>query len=337
MSNRKHVAVIGGGVAGCVASAKLSRMGYRVTIVEKENSLGGNLNNWDRLFPDGKHATEMVDKLVKEVELTDTVVCTDIEPIQVDNRENQFDILLSDKSLLRADAVLLTTGFTPFNAVRKEEYGYGIYKNVITSVELENMFMANMVPDTVSRIGMVHCVGSRDEKCGNMYCSKVCCITAVKQAIELKQLLPRAEIFCFYMDMRMFGPGYEELYREAQERYGIKFVRGRLSEASQDSEGGVAIKVEDTLVGRPMRMKLDKLVLMVGMEPSPGTKGVVKLFGIESKPNGFIQGGDPHIAANQTNVKGVFVAGAATAPMSSTDTLNDACAAAFQIDNYLKG
>ncbi len=337
MSNRKHVVVIGGGVAGCVASTKLSRMGFRVTIVEKEGSLGGNLNNWDRLFPDGKRATEMLDKLVKDLEQTDAVVCTDIEPMQVEKSENQFDILLSDKSVLKADAVLLTTGFTPFNATRKEEYGYGIYKNVITSVELENMFTANVIPDSVSRVGMVHCVGSRDEKCGNMYCSKVCCITAVKQAVELKQKLPNAEIFCFYMDMRMFGPGYEELYRDAQERYGIKFVRGRLSEASQDSEGRVAIKVEDTLVGRPMRMKLDKLVLMVGMEPSPGTKGVAELFGVESKQNGFIQGGDPHVGANLTNVKGVFVAGAATAPMSTTDTLNDACAAVFQVADYLKG
>lgn len=337
MSDKKHIVVIGGGPAGCVAAERLSRLGFRVSIVEKECELGGNLNNWDRLFPDGKRASEMVTKLVNDVKMADVAVWTDVEPIEAKRVENGFTILLSDKSLLFADAVMLTTGFAPFNAIRKEEYGYGIYRNVTTSVELENMIQAHIVPDTVSRVGMVHCVGSRDEKCGNMYCSKVCCITAVKQAIELKQMLPNAEIFCYYMDMRMFGPGYEELYREAQERYGIKFVRGRVSEASEDSEGRVAIKVEDTLVGRPMRMKLDRLVLMVGMEPSAGTRSVAELLGVKTKVNGFIQGGDPHIAANQTNVPGVFVAGTATAPMNSTDTLNDACAAAFQVANYLNG
>lgn len=332
----KSVVIIGGGVAGCKAAVELASIGYRVTVVEKECSLGGNLNNWDRLFPDGKRASCLVDALASDVEKRGVTVLTNVEPEKVELIDGCYNILLSDKGLLKADAVLITTGFTTFNAQRKEEYGYGIYRNVITSVDLENIFAANLLSSEIGRIGMVHCVGSRDEKCGNMYCSKVCCITAVKQAIELKQMLPNAEIFCFYMDMRMFGPGYEELYREAQEQYGIKFVRGRVSEASEDSEGRVAIKVEDTLVGRPMRMKLDRLVLMVGMEPSLGTNRLAKLFGVEMRASGFIKGGDPHTGGNITNVKGVFVAGAATSPMNTTDTINDACAAVLQIDKYLR-
>ncbi|MFR7812698.1 MAG: hypothetical protein ACLU4N_27595 [Butyricimonas faecihominis] len=81
------------------------------------------------------------------------------------------------------------------------------------------------------RIGIIHCVGSRDEKVCNYHCSKLCCITGVKQAIELRELLPTRNLL-FYMDMRMFGPGYEEMYRDAQEKYNIKFV-GRLSEAAK--------------------------------------------------------------------------------------------------------
>ena len=336
MQMMKDIVIIGGGVAGCKAAIELSILGYRVTIVERECCLGGNLNNWDRLFPDGKRAMQLVTHLVTQVEKSTVNVLTNVEPIKVECIDGEFSILLSDKALLKANAVLITTGFTTFNAQRKEEYGYGIYKNVITSVNLENIFSANMLSNDIRRVGMVHCVGSRDEKCGNMYCSKVCCMTAVKQAIELKQAMPNAEVFCFYMDMRMFGPGYEEWYREAQERYGIKFVRGRVSEASEDAEGRVAIKFEDTLVGRPMRMKLDRMVLMVGMEPSPGTNKLAEMFGIELRASGFINGKDPHIGANLTNVNGVFVAGAATAPMNITDTINDACAAVLQIDKYFR-
>ena len=87
------------------------------------------------------------------------------------------------------------------------------------------------------RIGIVHCVGSRDEKVGNFHCSKVCCVTAVKQAIEIKEHLPETEVICFYMDMRMFGPYYEELYRESQEKWGVNYIRGKVSETSENIEG----------------------------------------------------------------------------------------------------
>lgn len=89
------------------------------------------------------------------------------------------------------------------------------------------------------------------------------------------------------MDMRMFGPGYEELYREAQEKYNIRFVRGRLSEASENREKQLLIKVEDTLVGKPLKMTLDLMVLMVGMEPSEGSTQLASMLGLDIAPNGF--------------------------------------------------
>ena len=157
--------------------------------------------------------------------------------------------------MITANAVLLTTGFDIFDAGRKEEYGYGIYDNVITSVELEEAFKSGMPLQTVqggtpSRIGFIHCVGSRDEKAGNMHCSKVCCVTAVKQAIEVKEMFPSAEVFLFYMDLRMFGRHFEELYKEAQQKYGIQFIRARLSEAFENPDGTLQIRIEDTLAGQ---------------------------------------------------------------------------------------
>lgn len=311
-------------------------------LVEKECTPGGNLNNWFQLFPDRKQASALRQLLQQQVEHPSIRLHTDAVPVKIERQDaRHYTMELDNGARLEGNALLVTTGFRTFDASRKEEYGYGIYENVITSVELENYFANRQILTSTGkrpeRIGLIQCVGSRDEKMCNFHCSKVCCITAVKQAMELRELLPGAEILCFYMDMRMFGPGYEEMYREAQEKYNIKFVRGRLSEASENQAKQVVVKCEDTLVGKPMRMTLDLMVLMVGMEASDGSRWVAKELQLPLAPNGFIQPGDPHYATNRTAVEGVFVAGCATSPMNLTDTLTDARSAALAIGEFLNG
>jgi heterodisulfide reductase subunit A len=135
--------------------------------------------------------------------------------------------------------------------------------------------------------------------------------------------------------MRMFGPGYEELYRKAQEKYNIKFLRGRVSEAAENQDKQIIIKAEDTLVGKPIRMTMDLLVLMVGMEASEGSRNWAKQLQLKVSPNGFIQPKDPHFATNTTEVEGVFIAGSCSSPMNLTDTLTDARSAATTIQAFL--
>ena len=334
------VIIIGGGPAGCEAAHQLAENGCRVHLVEKNNETGGNLNNWYQLFPDRKEAESVRGYLRRRVSRPGVELHAGTEPRTTSRRpQGGFAVELTDGSLVEGDALLVATGFKTFDAARKEEYGYGIYENVITSVELENLFANHEVRtsrgEAPRRVGIIHCVGSRDEKVCNYHCSKVCCVTGVKQAIELREMLPEAEVFCFYMDMRMFGPGYEEMYREAQERHNIKFVRGRLSEAAENQEKQLQIKVEDTLVGRPLRMTLDLMVLLVGMEASEGSRKMASALGLELAPNGFIRPADPHWGTNLTGAEGVFVAGSCTAPMSLTDTLADARSAADSITEYL--
>lgn len=333
--------IIGGGPAGCEAAYHLANEGVQVEVVEKESSTGGNLNNWYQLFPDRKCAGEISSVLREHLVHPNIRLHTDTTVTKVCRDENgKFEATLSDKGVLEGDCLLVATGFKLFDARRKEEYGYGIYDNVITSVELENHFINHAVTtasgEKPKRIGLIHCVGSRDEKICNFHCSKLCCVTAVKQAIEIREVLPEAEIFCFYMDMRMFGPGYEEMYREAQEKYDIKFVRGRLSEASENMNKQLIVKMEDTLVGKPLKMTLDMMVLMVGMEVSEGSRDMMQQLGLPSAPNGFIRSLDPHYGNNLTSIKGVFVSGCSTAPMNLTDTLADARSAALEIVGYLK-
>lgn len=335
------VIIIGGGPAGCEAAHQLANQGIEVELVEKSNETGGNLNNWYQLFPDRKYAKDLNAILKGHLEHPNIRLHLGMEPKKIEkSKTGKFNVPLTDGSLLEGDSLLVATGFKIFDARRKEEYGYGIYENVITSVELENMFYNHAITmaagNTPKRVGIIHCVGSRDEKVCNYHCSKLCCITGVKQAIEIRELLPEAEIFCFYMDMRMFGPGYEEMYREAQEKYNIKFIRGRLSEAAENMQKQLQIKVEDTLVGKPLRMTLDMMILLVGMESSEGTRQTAGELGLNLAPNGFIQSQDPHYRNNFTNVEGVFVAGCGSAPMNLTDTLADARSAASCITTYVK-
>jgi heterodisulfide reductase subunit A len=336
----RKIIVIGGGIAGMEASAYLASMGYDVTLLEKNKKLGGHVVNWEKLFPTNRLGKEVMDFLSERVNQKVNIILN----ANIQNAEKigeKFRITLVDGSYFNSDAVLISTGYDLFNAARKEEYGYGIYDNVITSADLEMLFSEGKAINTASgispkRIGYVHCVGSRDEKVGNIYCSKVCCVTAVKQSVELKERMPDVEIHCFYMDMRMYGRHFEELYKEAQEKYSVDFIRGRLSEASENADGSIVVKVEDTLLGKPLKMTVDLLVLLVGFVPSEGTKNIAKMLNVEMADDGFIKTADEHTMTNVTNIPGVFMSGTCSGPKTITNTITDARAAASEIASYLK-
>lgn len=335
----KSIAIIGGGVAGMEAAAKLARQGHAVTIIEKNEHLGGRLNQWHALFPARKPAEPLLLKMINDVSEGINIVLN-AQIINIEKNDDGFAIRINNNRMVTANSVLLTTGFDIFEAERKEEYGYGIYENVITSVELEQIFKSGKPLQTVSgkmpaRIGFIHCVGSRDEKAGNPHCSKVCCVTAVKQAIEVKEMIPSAEVFLFYMDLRMFGRHFEELYKEAQFKYGIQFIRARLSEAFENPDGSVQIRIEDTLLAKPLKMSLDKLVLMVGIQPQKKPGNVIDMLNLERDADGFIMQEDQYASPFKSKIPGLYYAGGITGPKTIEETLNEARAVAAEIDGFL--
>ncbi len=336
----KHVVVIGGGVAGLEAAGRLSREGMEVSLLEKEGITGGHLNRWFKLFPDRRDSSEVKDYLDELTHVKNIRLFTNVTIEKLRKEKDHFSVLTNDGKELLADAVVVATGFDLFKSSRKEEYGYGIYDNVITSSDLEEMFKKGEILKSdgsiPANIGIVHCVGSRDEKVGNLYCSKLCCVTAVKQAIEIREHLPESTVFCFYMDMRMGGAYYEELYREAQEVWGVNFIRGKVSEAGEAIDKRVVIKVEDTLAGRPLKMNLDLLVLMAGMEMSEGGKKIAGMAGLKTGDNRFFASTDHHYGSNRSNLSGLFYAGTCTAPMNITETISHARAAVTEVVDYLK-
>jgi len=333
----KKAIVIGGGIAGLQTAVRLAERGIRPVVIEKEPAIGGKLRGWHKLFPSFTPAEEVLEALRKRIEALGVEVLTG----RTAESFSAHEVKLSDGSVLPADAVVVATGFTLFDARIKEEYGYGIYPDVYTSADLERMFRENRVVradgSAPRRIAMLHCVGSRDEKVCQRHCSKVCCITGVKQAMELKKLYPSADVFNFYMDIRMFGPGYEEMYREAQQRYNIHFVRGRISEASPTFDGRLQIKAEDTLTGRPLRMSVDMLVLLVGMRANDDNARFAAESALQRSDNGFFAPRDLFLHNTESSVEGIFFAGAATAPKSVGECLNEADAAVSAVCAYLNG
>lgn len=341
MTGQKHVIVAGGGVAGMEAAGALAELGFKVSLIEKEQKPGGHLLQWHALFPDHRPADEVRHYLRKRIHNEKITLVTGAEVQKIRHHGQEVIVTFADGTSLNGDAAIIATGFELFDAHRKEEYGYGIYDNVITSAELEDMFTAGKVITAdgriPARVGLIHCVGSRDEKVNNNYCSKVCCVTAVKQAIEIRKMYPETEVFCFYMDMRMYGPYYEELYREAQEVHNVNFIRGKVSEASVNISNRLVIKVEDTLAGRPLKMELDILVLMVGMEMPRSGARLAEASGLRRGINRFYETRDHHFGNNLSEIRGVFYAGTCTAPMNITDTISHARAAVAETVRYLNG
>ncbi len=318
------------------AALRLSEQGAEPLIIEKEAELGGKLRGWYVLFPTFTPASEVLSELRRRVQERGIEVMTSTE-VSGFTRQS---VTLADGRTLPCDSVVVASGFTLFDATVKEEYGYGIYDNVITSADLERMFAEGRVAcadgSRPKRIAFLHCVGSRDEKVCQQHCSRVCCITGVKQAIEMMRLFPEADVFNFYMDIRMFGPGYEEMYREAQQRYNIHFVRGRISEASPTIDNRIQIKAEDTLTGRPLRMSVDMLVLLIGMRANDSNAPFAEQAGLKRAPSGFMEPRDMFLGNARSNVEGIFYAGCITAPKNIGETLNEGTVAADAAMEYLR-
>jgi len=320
------------------AARQLMRLGWEPVIVEKSDHLGGHVARWHKLFPDMMSASELVEHLAAGLDSATIYLKTRVA--YMNKLKDGYSVMLSNGTGLQCRAVLIASGFSLFEAAKKEEYGYGVYDHVITNADLEAWFNGaddGRVPEAPRNIAFVHCVGSRDLKAGNPQCSKVCCMTAIKQAIELKELFPEAEIWCFYMDLRLFGKKYEDFYINAQKDYGVHFVRGRVSEVGEAIDGRVVLKAEDTLSGAPVKLKADLLVLMSGMLCNSDSASLAAMVRTEVDSDGFLRSRDNIYRINESRRPGVFFAGACTGTKTVPETVAEARAAALDIHNYLNG
>ncbi len=242
---------------------------------------------------------------------------------------------------LTADTAVLATGFEVTPLEDKVQYGQGQIPNVITAMQMERLLAPHgpynrvlrpydgMEPDSVA---FIQCAGSRDASLGVPYCSRVCCMYTIKQAMLLSGSLPLADITVYYMDIRAFGKGYEQFFQNAQ-AMGINFVKGKVAYLDQGDSGAVQVRYESQEAdGGVQTAEHDLVVLALGKLPGwqPGEVCPVSLG-----PDHFIKTVKPKLAPTLTDLEGVFVAGAAAGPKDIVDSIAEAGAAAMEASKYL--
>ncbi len=252
--------------------------------------------------------------------------------IRYDQKPEEFTI--------RARAAVLATGFELSPVGDKNQYGRGEIPNVIDSLQMERLLAPHgpygrvlrpadgKIPDSIA---YVQCAGSRDLSMGVSYCSRVCCMYAIKQAMLLSGSLPLADITIYYMDIRAFGKNYEQFYQNAK-AMGIEFVKAKVASLDAGEGGSVAVRFEDQAGEGITTREHDLVVLSMGMLPGFTPAGVCR---VDLGGDGFIRTVKPKTAPSLTSMDGVFVAGVAAGPKDIVDTITEAGAAAMEAAKYL--
>lgn len=239
--------------------------------------------------------------------------------------------------------IILATGYDTFDPSPIHQYGYGRLDNVLTSLEFERMINASgptagevLLKDGShpKTVGIIHCVGSRDEKY-HEYCSQVCCMYSMKLGHMIREHAPGSLVYEFYIDLRCVGKAFEEFYNRVLEE-GTIFIRGRPAEVtdiaeSPEEEGKLVIIGEDTLIGRQRRVPVDMVVLSTALEPKADAEGVARLFSLSRSADGFFLEKHPKLDPVATMSDGIFVVGCCQSPKDIPQTVAQASAAAARV------
>ena len=249
---------------------------------------------------------------------------------------------------LNVGAIVIAVGFDLFDPSEIPAYGYGRYRNVITALELERLLCASgptgghlvrlsdgRIP---KKIAFVQCVGSRDIRFGNTYCSSICCKYSAKDAVLVKEHHPDAHVRIFYIDLRAFGRGFQEFINRARSEFGIEFIRASPGEIMEDlATKNLSIWYEDTVAGRIENLVFDLVVLCPALLPRTDAKELAKVLGIEVDKYGFFKASDDITSPVDTTVPGIFACGYCLGPKTGDipDSIMQGSATAARVAEVL--
>ncbi|PKM83708.1 MAG: pyridine nucleotide-disulfide oxidoreductase, partial [Firmicutes bacterium HGW-Firmicutes-13] len=246
-----------------------------------------------------------------------------------------------EESSLEANAVVIATGFTPFDATQRQEYGYKVYDRIYTAYDLEQVIrekggFKNAFPADVEKIAFVQCVGSRSDNPEQNYCCRVGCMYTVRLASLIREELADAVIDVFYMDLQNFGKGFIDYKNSCVTDKNINFILGRPAKSYYHPiKKKVILKHESTVDGELYEHEYDLLFLAIGSQPGADTASIADVFNIELNEDKFfknIGSFDPGVTVQ----KGVFLAGACTGPKDIAAAMQQAKAVSLNVINYLK-
>jgi len=257
---------------------------------------------------------------------------------------------------LEVGNIIVATGYKVFDAKRMPQFGYGVFPNVLTSLEFERLLNASgptggnitfrsqdkkgnwiFSPESgkPESLAIIHCIGSRDKNY-NKYCSRVCCMYSLKFAHLILDKLPEAQVYEYFIDMRAFGKGYEEFYERIKEE-GVSIIRGKTAKV-EEKNGKLQIRGEDIILSKIIENPVDMVVLSVGLEPSEDTVKLCNILGIPMSEGGWMEESNYNTNPTGTIKGGIMVAGTCQGPKDIPDTVAQGSAAAARvIQSILKG
>ena len=336
--------IIGGGIAGISAALEIANAGKHVYLIEKTEAIGGFAGKIDLTFPFLNSAKQMLDHKIRAVLYhpdIDVFLNTEIKEVfgYVGNFESTLNVN-GKETTLKFGNVIVATGLKPFDAKKVSPYGYGKLPNVVTSIEFEKMLKSGIILTRDGRIpkhiAIIHCVGSRNEDY-NEYCSRICCMSALKFVNQLKSALPKANIYDIYSDMRAFGKGCEELYSSTSRKnvmfltFDHKVNLPQIRQAAYDDPCNLLIEFREKFSGEQIEVPADLVILMVGMEAHEKAKDIAHAVGVSMCGNKFYIERHPKLDPVATTTDGVYVVGSCQSPKDIPDSISQARAAAARI------
>jgi heterodisulfide reductase subunit A2 len=340
--------VLGGGIAGMTAALELAMAGHPVYLVEKSDRLGGNLARLDLMAPYLFSARDLLSERIfrlRESKNISVMLKTRLKSLSgfigsyAAELETQNGHPTPDRASIRIGNVIVATGFREFDAAQITHYGYGKLPNVVTSIEFERMLRSGKIQTRDGRspqyVAIIHCVGSRSREFHG-YCSRVCCMTALKFAHEIKGALPGCYVSDIYIDMHAFGKGCEDFYRKSSEVKTLFLMYGKnerpvIRRAAPGDDCEMLIEVDEKLSGETIEIPADMVILMVGMEAQPDAEEVARLVNISHDKDGWFLESHPKLDPVATTTDGIYIAGTCAAPKDIPDSVAQARAAAARI------
>jgi heterodisulfide reductase subunit A len=314
--------VIGAGIAGMTCALSLANRGFDVKLVEREDQLGGTLNGLHRLYPTHEEASKLVRAKTKEVENSpkiEVLKCSEVK--EVKGFVGNYDVTVREREkerLFKAGVIVVATGAETLKPVGM--YGYDGEK-VITQMELERILKEGMLNADI--VVMIQCVGSRGEE--RAYCSNVCCLTALKNAMLIKEANPNAQVFVLYRDMVTQGTRYEDYYRKARET-GIAFIK--YSPERQPVVKNGLVRVYDDLLGEELILPSDLVVLSTPMVAHPDSADLAQKLKVPVDKYGFFLEAHVKLRPVDFATDGIYVCGCAHWSANIGESISQAYGAA---------
>ncbi len=345
VSSTRAVVIIGGGISGMRAAIDLAKMGNQVYLIEKEKILGGHVAKWGELYITDQTGKNIIAALTKEVKrLTNITVFTLASVEKVSGSIGNFivDVKIGGEILnLKSGAILVTTGFESYIPM-EGEFGYKNYSSVITLPDFRELIDQNK--DTlvynnrnVNSIAYIYCVGMRQAKGENKYCSRVCCTTAIHSSLLLHEKFKNIKAYHLYRDIRTYGK--QEILYERSSKNGDIFLKyeEKTPPVVEQNNGKLLVKIKDELTKRmDLEFETDLVVLVTGMVPRSDSSKISGKLKIPIGNDKFFNEIHPKLRPVETVINGVFIGGSCQGPKNISESVQSSLSAAVKINALTK-